>query len=68
MEFGLVAADKEHRKYTRWLNRRRRRFVPWRFAELAAEPMDLTLDEEGAQVAAATSFDSNFPPSNILDG
>ncbi|DAZ99226.1 TPA: hypothetical protein N0F65_008093 [Lagenidium giganteum] len=30
--------------------------------------MDLTLDEEGAQVTAATSFDPNFPPSNILDG
>jgi hypothetical protein len=31
-------------------------------------PMDLTLDEEGAQVTAATSFDANFPPKNILDG
>uniref|UniRef100_K3WRE4 F5/8 type C domain-containing protein n=1 Tax=Globisporangium ultimum (strain ATCC 200006 / CBS 805.95 / DAOM BR144) TaxID=431595 RepID=K3WRE4_GLOUD len=30
--------------------------------------MDLTLEEEGAQVTAATSFDPNFPPSNILDG
>ncbi|GAB9466070.1 hypothetical protein Gpo141_00003455 [Globisporangium polare] len=30
--------------------------------------MDLTLEEEGAQVTAATSFDPNFPPGNILDG
>ncbi|KAF1320434.1 hypothetical protein FI667_g12491, partial [Globisporangium splendens] len=30
--------------------------------------MDLTREEEGAQVTAATSFDPNFPPSNILDG
>lgn len=30
--------------------------------------MDLTLEEEGAQVTAATSFDPNFPPANILDG
>ncbi|GLD94408.1 hypothetical protein PINS_up003019 [Pythium insidiosum] len=30
--------------------------------------MDLTLDEEGAQVTVATSFDPNHPPKNILDG
>jgi hypothetical protein len=30
--------------------------------------MDLTLDEEGAQVTTATSFDPKYPPSNILDG
>ncbi|TMW68306.1 hypothetical protein Poli38472_005774 [Pythium oligandrum] len=30
--------------------------------------MDLTLDEEGAQVTAASSYDSNYPPKNILDG
>lgn len=30
--------------------------------------MELALDEEGAQVTAVTSYDSSFPPVNILDG
>ncbi|RLN88550.1 hypothetical protein BBJ28_00001208 [Nothophytophthora sp. Chile5] len=34
----------------------------------SAIEMELALDEEGAQVTAVTSFDPNFPPSNVLDG
>lgn len=30
--------------------------------------MDLALEEEGAQVTAVTSFDVEFPPTNVLDG